>query len=680
MTKTQSVEPNIADLANGWLKSYKLDYKLEQESLNTEIDQALNDYYSKNGGVGGNRPDAKLLLQDKNLVNYPILIEYKGYKDKLVKLDSEGKVANKTAKNQPDFKNINSYAVNGAVHYANALLHYTSYTDIIAIGMTGYKNDAGKLEYEIGVYYVSKSNFGIGQKVDEYTDFSFLKKSNFDGFIEKVKRLQLSQEEIEKLREHREQEINASLVKLNNDIYNNEKGLSERDRVYLVAASIIATLGVPGKVAALEKSELKSSTEEGNRDGDIILRKIKAFLSEKNLPQEKRELIVRTLQNTLTTDNINKVENGESQLKRVFTKIVDDLGIYYKIGLTTDFTGKLFNEMYSWLGFSQDKLNDVVLTPAYVATLLARLARVNMDSYVWDFATGSAGLLVASMNEMLNDAKDKIKSPDKFAIKSAEIKANQLLGLEILSEVYMLAILNMILMGDGSSNILNKDSLKEFNGHYGFGKTDEKFPADAFVLNPPYSAPGNGMIFVEKALSMMNKGYAAIIIQNSAGSGKATEYNKKILKHSTLLASIKMPIDLFIGKSSVQTNVYVFRVGEAHQKDDTVKFIDFSVDGYTRTNRKKASCNLRDTDHAKERYAELVDLVRFGKSKLNIFTEKEYYEGKIDPENGADWNQTAPIDTKPTLEDFKKTVSDYLAWEVSNLLKNQSSEDDRLGK
>ena len=680
MAKIQSVEPNIADLANGWLRSYKLPYKLEQESLNTEIDQALNDYASKSGGAGGNRPDAKLFLQDKNLVNYPILIEYKGYKDKLVLLDADGRVANKTAKNQPDFKTINSYAVNGAVHYANALLHYTSYTEIIAIGMTGYKDDAGKLQYEIGVYYVSKSNFGVGQKVDDYTDFSFLKKENFDQFIETVKQLHLTPEEIEKLRERREQEINASLVKLNNDIYQNEKGLSERDRVYLVAASIIATLGVPGKVAALEKAELKSSTEDGNRDGDIILRKIKAFLNEKNLPSEKRDLIVRTLQNTLTTDNINKVENGESQLKRVFTKIIDDLGIYYKIGLSTDFTGKLFNEMYSWLGFSQDKLNDVVLTPSYVATLLARLARVNKDSYVWDFATGSAGLLVASMNEMLIDAKEKIKSPDELARKSAQIKATQLLGLEILSEVYMLAILNMILMGDGSSNIINKDSLKEFDGNYGFGKTDEKFPADAFVLNPPYSAPGNGMVFVERALSMMSKGYAAIIIQNSAGSGKSTEYNKRILKHSTLLASVKMPIDLFIGKSSVQTNVYVFRVGEAHQKDDTVKFINFSVDGYTRTNRKKASCNLRDTDHAKERYQELVDLVRFGKSKLNIFTEKEYYEGRIDPNNGADWNQTAPIDTKPTLEDFKKTVSDYLAWEVSNLLKNQSTEDDRLGK
>ena len=677
---TQSIEPIIADLANNWLKSYKLDYKLEQESLNTEIDTALNEYFSKSGGKGGNRPDAKLLLQDKSLDFYPILIEYKGYKDKLVKLDSNGQVDNRTAKNEPILKNINAYAVNGAVHYANALLHYTSYSDIISIGMTGYKDDSGDVQYSIGVYYVSKSNFGIGQKVDDYTDFSFLKEENFDAFIDKVKNLQLSQDEIDKLKEKREREIDASLVRLNNDIYQNEKGLGENDRVYLVAASIIATIGVPGKVAPLEKADLKSSTEEGNTDGDIIVRKIKAFLNEKKLPKEKKELIIRTLQNTLTTDNINKVENGESQLKRVFTKIVDDLGIYYKIGLTTDFTGKLFNEMYSWLGFTQDKLNDVVLTPSYVANLLVKLARVNKDSYVWDFATGSAGLLVAAMNEMLIDAKSKIKSPDQLAIKSAEIKANQLLGLEILSSVYMLAILNMILMGDGSSNILNKDSLKDFNGNYGFGNTNKKFPADAFILNPPYSAPGNGMIFVEKALSMMEKGYAAIIIQNSAGSGKATTYNKNILKHSTLLASIKMPLDLFVGKSSVQTNIYVFRVGETHQNDDLVKFIDFTNDGYTRTDRKKSSCNLRDTDHAKERYQEIVDLVRFGKSKLNLFTEKEYYEGKINIENGNDWNQTAPVDTKPTLEDFRKTVSDYLAWEVTNLLKNQSLDDERLGK
>ncbi len=681
-TNSQSVEPNIADLANGWLKSYGLDYKLEQETLNSEIDKALTEYHSKSGGSGGNRPDAKLLLRNpKTQQDFPILIEYKGYQDKLVKLDSDGNVENRNAKNEPLYKNINGYAVNGAVHYANAILHHTAYTDIIAIGITGHKDkDTGSLKYQIGVYYVAKSNLGAGQKVGEFDDLSFLAPEHFSQFVEnKIKTLTLTSEELDKIKAKRESEINISLKALNEDIYKNEKGLGENDRVYLVAASIIATIGIPGKVPPLEKAELKSSTMVGNRDGDILVRHIEAFLSEKNLPKQKQDLIVRTLSNTLLTDNINKVKDGESQLKRVFGKIVDDLGIYYKIGLTTDFTGKLFNEMYSWLGFSQDKLNDVVLTPAYVATLLAKLARVNKDSYVWDFATGSAGLLVAAMNEMLNDAKNSITSPEELRRKEVQIKAEQLLGLELLSSIYMLAILNMILMGDGSANILNKDSLADFNGKYGFGDTGKDFPADAFILNPPYSAKGNGMVFVEKALGMMNKGYAAVIIQNSAGSGKARDNNREILKNNTLLASIKMPIDLFIGKSSVQTNIYVFKVGEPHDAKSPVRFIDFSNDGYTRTNRKKASNNLKDTDNARGRYEELVNLVKYGAGELKIFTDKEFYEGKIDPENGADWNQSAPIDTKPTLADFQKTVSDYLAWEVSQLLR-QPEKDETLGK
>ncbi len=674
----QSIEPNISDLANGWLKSYEVDYKLEQESVNAEIDKALQDYYSKNGGTGANRPDAKILLQNKNLEYFPVLIEYKGYKDKLVKLDADGQVENRTSKNEPNFKNINSYAVNGAIHYSNALLHHTSYTDIIAIGMTGHKDETGKIHYSIGVYYVSKINLGAGQKVGEYTDFSFLAPKNFESFIEKVKTLKLTTEELDKLKEQREREIDQTLTKLNQHIFDNEKGIGEKDRVYLVAASIMATIGVPNKVTALDKSDLKSSVEKGNKDGDIILRKIKAFLDIKDIPNEKKLFVTRALDNTLTTDNINKVENGESQIKRVFTKIVDDLGIYYKIGLTTDFTGKLFNEMYGWLGFSQDKLNDVVLTPSYVANLLVKLARVNKDSFVWDFATGSAGLLVAAMNEMLNDAKENIRSPQELIQKEISIKAEQLLGLELLPDIYMLAILNMILMGDGSSNILNLDSIKDFDGKYGFGKTDRKFPADAFILNPPYSALGNGMNFVEKALGMMNKGYAAIIIQNSSGSGKAIDYNKRILAKHSLLASIKMPVDIFIGKASVNTNIYVFKVDEKHHKDDIVKFIDFSNDGYTRANRKKASNNLKDTDQAKERYQEVVDLVRFGKSKLKIFSDREYFEGTIDPNNGADWNQSSPIDTKPALQDFKKTVGEYLAWEIGTILKHQNL--DTLGK
>lgn len=189
------------------------------------------------------------------------------------------------------------------------------------------------------------------------------------------------------------------------------------------------------------------------------------------------------------------------------------------------------------------------------------------------------------------------------------------------------------------------------------------------------------MIFVEKALSMMNSGYAAIIIQSSAGSGKATEYNQRILKDHTLIASIEMPGDLFLGKSNVSTRIYVFQVGQPHHKDDPVKFIDFSDDGYTRSNRKKARSNLRNTNNALERYQEVADLVRFGKHKLNYLSEKEYFEGYIDPTAGDDWNQSPPSDTIPKLADFQETVADYLSWELTEVLHSEMQpEDPTLGK
>jgi len=665
----KSIEPNIADLANGWLKSYNLPYKLEQEPLSDEIDSSLVKYDSKGGGKGGNRPDAKLILKDSSGKYYPILIEYKGKINELEKLNEQGYIDNINKKYEPNFANIKKYAVNGAIHYSNALLHYTSYSEIIAIGMTGYKDEQGNIKHEIAAYYVSKSNFGVGCIIDRYDDFSFLKPDNFDKFIKKAKETEIPPAELATIKHEKEQEIDKSLTKLNNEIYNEEKGLGEETRMYLVFAAILATIDNKDNTSITDISEENSKIFNHKRltGGEVILTRIKNFLNNRKLPEKKKDFVIKTLTVILLDENINKIdeEKGESQLKRIFIKIIDEIGLYYKIGLTTDFTGKLFNEMYNWLGFSQDKLNDVVLTPTYISTLLVKLARVDKDSFVWDFATGSAGLLIAAMNEMLEDAKS-IKSPDERIQKEIQIKAQQLLGIEILPEIYMLAILNMILMGDGSSNILNENSIDFENKN--------KFPADAFILNPPYSASGNGMVFVQKALDMMNRGYGAIIIQNSAGSGKAIHYNKEILKKHTLIASIKMPIDIFIGKASVQTNIYVFKVGEKHKEKIKVKFIDFSNDGYTRTNRKKASNNLKDTDRAKQRYAELIDLVEFGKDELTIFTEKEYHEGNIDPTNGADWNQSAPIDTKPTLEDFKKTVSDYLTWEVSNILKSKGTE------
>lgn len=685
MATKQSKEVKIQREVEKWLTSYGMEFVTQNESVNPEIDKALSKAPSKTGGEGANLVDVKLLLKDSKLDYYPIMIELKWGSNKLEKLDKEDHVANtKTSgkeKGEPNYTNINSYAVNGAVHYANAILQYSSYTDVIAIGITGDEDEAGNLETRFGVYYVSKSNYGIGQKVGEYSDLSFLKSENFDEFTEKVKELQLSEAELRLIHQKREDRIEDALTKINESLFNKQKNISALARIHLVAASIMANLGVAGKVKPLEPADLKSSDEEGDTDGEILIRKIKAFLKEKNLPQAKQKQILRHLEPTILESSFSDPRNGVSLLKEIFTEVIDDLGYFYKIGVDTDFTGKLFNIMFRWLSFAGDDQNDVVLTPRYVALLMAKLARVNKDSYVWDFATGSGGLLVAAMNLMLDDAKKEITSPDELREKEEKIKAEQILGIEILPEIYMLAVLNMILMGDGSSNILQDDSLKKFDGKYGYGKDNENFPADVFLLNPPYSETGNGMNFVKRALSMMKGGYASIIIQDSAGAGKAKEINQKILEHNTLLASIKMPMDIFIGKSNVQTSIYVFKVGEKHEAKHRVKFIDLRNDGYKRSNRKKskASTNLQDVDNAVGRYEEVVNLVRFGKAELNIFTEKEYIEDVIalsGEKYGEDWNfdQHIKISSIPSIRDFKKTVANYLSWEVSQLLKNKEED------
>ena len=151
-------------------------------------------------------------------------------------------------------------------------------------------------------------------------------------------------------------------------------------------------------------------------------------------------------------------------------------------------------------------------------------------------------------------------------------------------------------------------------------------------------------------------------------------YTKRILEHSTLEASIKMPSGLFGNKASVNVYIFLFKVNRPHEEDDIVTFIDFSEDGYSRQNRKKSTqeVNLKNTDHAEERYAEVLALTTGKMPKTHYYTEEN---GKVIKDcitlDGNDWLfiQHQKIDTTPTEEDFKRTVADYLSWKVSQLMK-----------
>lgn len=690
---TKSIEEKIEDIAKKSLDEYGIKYFTKTESINKEIDDALKKAESKSGGKGGNFPDIKVMIKTHSLGYIPVMIEVKGTKNCLEKTNSlTDIVENRNEKGEINYSTVKKYAVNGAIHYAESIINYTkSYKNIIAIGINGYK-DSDEIKTEYGVYYISQDNLLIPKKIAEYSDLSFLQYDKIQILEQKIQEIFLSKEEKELKTKDFENQIETILQKLNQNMHDN-LNIKDTDRVQLVCGLIMAALGVNGGVRPLEIEELKGQTGQNSNDGAITINKIRDFLSNRNLPEEKKKIIDSMFFRILLERNNYMPKNGESPIKTVYTVIKDDIMPIFSSAKHLDFTGRLFNVLNSWIALRPgDDKNDVVLTPRYVTEFMAKLCKVNKDSYVWDYAAGSGGFLISSMKLMIEDAQKTITSEKEKFDKINKIKYEQLLGIEIRPDIYMLAVLNMILMGDGSSHILNTDSLTDYDGKYeqkskieekiknnnGNGediKENKNFPANVFLLNPPYSAKGKGFIFVEKALSKMNSGRAAILIQENAGSGNGLDYTKNILKNNTLVASIHMS-DIFCGKAGVQTAIYVFEVGTPHDINNIVKFIDFSNDGYTRQNRRKSSqnVNLKNTDNAPERYQEVIDIV------LNRKKETHYFDDYVIEDtitlNGNDWtySQHQKIDTVPTEKDFKKTVADYLSWKVSTILKEENHE------
>ncbi|MBQ6746688.1 MAG: N-6 DNA methylase [Bacteroidaceae bacterium] len=682
---------SIEELVEQWAKEQLKGIKIytKNDFINSQIEKALKTAPSKKGGKGPNYPDIKCMIPTAE-GDIPVMIEVKGMEDALIKIDEEtGLPDNETKKGEPNFANISKYAVNGAVHYANAVVRHTTYKEVIAIGVNGYEEETGNIIYEVSAWFLSRQNLFIPKEIGRYSDLSFLLTAYQQELLKQLAEINLTEAEIEQQKSKLEDDIERKLKDLNQKMQD-ELHIVVNQRVQLVTGLIMAGLGVKNedgtfKVHPLQEDELRGNTDAENNDGAVIMGRIKSYLKNKSLPEEKIDMIYGILKVVFLNSHLEVPVNGESKLKTLYCDIKADIIPFLTGELhNLDFTGRLFNVLNAWVAVPDGAENDVVLTPRSVTELMAKLCQVNKDSYVWDFATGSAGFLISAMHQMIADAKAKIVDPDKRKKKILHIKTEQLLGIEKLADIYLLAVLNMILMKDGSANIIQGDSLTDFRGNYEQGKLKGKpFPADVFLLNPPYSAAGKGFVFVKRALNMMtHKGMAAVLIQENAGSGNGLPYTKDILKNNTLVASIKMPIDLFIGKSSVQTAIYVFEVGKPHTKESVVKFIDFTEDGYSRMNRRHSSqsVNLRDTNNARERYAEVVRLVIYGKGvnneNLNYF-KGSYLEDHISL-NGKDWTygQHKKIETIPTEEDFRKVVKDYLAWRVSEVIKQEDS----LGK
>lgn len=179
--RAKSIEEQIETAAKSELIAVGRHPYTKTEDINPEIAQALSAAQSKGGGSGNNYPDIKLFITSPAGRKIPVMIEVKGTEGDFVKYDELGGISMSDASGKPIFANRKKYAVNGAVHYAEAIIKYSqTYEEVIAIGINGYDDDAGNRTTEYGVYYVSKNNLLVPKKIGDYCSLSFLAASNIE--------------------------------------------------------------------------------------------------------------------------------------------------------------------------------------------------------------------------------------------------------------------------------------------------------------------------------------------------------------------------------------------------------------------------------------------------------------------------------------------------------------------
>lgn len=667
----------LEDNVNDWVKSEfsrlgmnnHIDYGVES-SMSDMLKKALKGGAKTKLKTGTGKPDFHVETYE-----VPVLIENKLGTKKLVAMNDKNL--------KMDEKSVQNFAVNGAVSYAQTILASDLYNEAIVIGIAG--DDVESVE--IQVRYV----FSTGTEpklLAEVTTLDFLEsQATFNEVLNKAK---LTDKERHQILIGSRKVLQTQAKSLNKLM--NNHAINVEQRVVYVSGCLLAMQDVFDDNGNLTKQGLtpdallgaKSDTE---RDGKKIVANIKEFFEKVHVPAERMDLLLSTFNNAISADTdrdelididkeAGKILSGKASLnKQVFTFIYEN--VFQAIDATSghlDIMGEMYSEFLKY-AVGDGKDIGIVLTPPYVTKAMVQILGIDENSKVMDLATGSAGFLISAMAEMIRKVEEKYgKGTTQAKEKITDIQQEQLLGVELDAKMYTLATTNMLLRGDSSTNIQKGSSFDRPESLY------NSFGATRLLLNPPFSYEGNGMPFIEFGLDHMEKGgMAAIIVQDSAGSGKASAINKRILKKHTLVASIKMATDLFQPNAGVQTSIYVLQAGTPHDFEKTVKFIDFRNDGYKRTGR-----GLTEISFPTERYDALTKIFKAGtKAQLNEVQaglwnlEDIYVEDQI-TDSGSDWNfeQHQVIDTTPTHEDFMKTVGDYLTWEVAQLLSGSSVTDD----
>lgn len=605
--------------------SIALDY---QSSQIKSIDNALHTGSKKLNGKPG-YPEYVGTVND-----FLLVIEDKSNIDRHVYTDQNVIVTDKA-------NAVMNYALNGTLHYARTILRNTSYQKCFAFGVSGNE----KLHKITPMYVNDRGDYQLLPDIESFISFN---EHNIDEYY---------------LREVLHESTNEE--KTTADILKDAATLHEELRTYGQLKDTDKPLVVSGILLALREGESHNfsidslSGDEVKTDGQKIIEAITANLQRSNVqPQEKRDKLLN--QFSIIADSA-KLNTKDSRLDmtplRHYTEFINQT-IYRDIRYTDsseDYLGRFYGEFMSYSGGDGQSLG-IILTPKHITQLFCDLVDLKPEDHVFDPTCGTGGFLIAAMHNMLKQATNDNQR--------RKIRKNQLYGIELQDYMFTIATTNMILRGDGKSNLKNEDFLQE-----PATKLQTETMATVGMMNPPYSQgsktdPDQYEInFIRHLLNSLLPGArAAVIVPQSTMVGKSKaerEIKEAILKEHSLEGVITCNPNTFYG---VGTNpvIAVFTTHEPHPANKQVKFIDFRDDGY----KVSPHIGLVATSRVKDRKQYLLDVWRGNVEAPTKFCVKSI----VKPTD--EWLHSFYYfnDEIPTDSDFDKSIGDYLDFEFSMIM------------
>lgn len=569
--------------------------------------------------------------------------EYCGIvKDFLLVIEDKAALENHLAKDEKglimqDVKSVREFAVNGALFYGLHLAANTSYHKVLAFGVSG-----GEKRHRITPIFINER--GDYQELPDVETFISFSENNIDEFY--LKEILNEETDVEKTTA----EILKDAEKLHNDL-RNYGNLTTEQKPLIVSGIMLALREIEYKTFSIDSL----SGDTVKTDGQKIYEAIQSNLQRVNVtPDTKRDKLLSQFSVIKDTPKINEKDEtlGKTPLRH-YTEFLYN-SIYKNIryqNSAEDYLGRFYGEFMSYSGGDGQTLG-IVLTPKHITELFCELADLKADDKVFDPCCGTAGFLIAAMHKMIKLTDD--------AAQRRHIKRDQLFGIELQPYMFTIATTNMILRGDGKSNLQPWDFLKQNPNQLQLNG------CTVGMMNPPYSQGSKSnpdlyeISFTEHLLDSLVEGArAVVIIPHSSVTGKSKEeqhIKNNILKHHTLEGVITLNKNTFYG---VGTNpcIIVFTAGIPHDKGHKCKFINFEDDGFVVSKH----IGLEETASAKDKRQHLLD-VWFGRIEAET---KFCVETTIEPED--EWLHAFYYfnDEIPTEKDFENTMADYLTFEFN---------------